>query len=192
MAVDAVWPRDPPDQHHVVPVRHLNTQPPTSTSQLSWELGFGSWELIPNVQLRLLPVLLGRHRHERSKRRSSPSLPADDLPHVTGRRRQLEHGHATALRLGHPNGVGMIDERAGHDFDNRAQRTSRSVNSPGRSRRVDRHYCTAGVSTGAERSRDMWFVNSVRTESDGFAPLLIQYCTRSLLISTLAGFVRGL
>src|SRR5687768_6044300 len=196
--VTNTWPRMPCGRA-IRPTSTMSFQSGISTPNLQLptpnllgELGVGSWELIPYVQLRLLPVLLRRDRHERSKRRGGPSLPADDLPHVTGRRRQLEHGHATALRLGHPHGVRVIDQRASHDFDNRAQRASRSVAGPGRSRRVGRHYCTAGVSTGAERSRDMWFVSSVRTESDGFAPLLIQYCTRSLLISTLAGFVRGL
>ena len=47
----------------------------------------------------------------------------------------------------------------------------------------------AGAASGfGVRCRAM----SVRTESDGCAPFLIQYSTRSLSMFTSAGFVRGL
>ena len=79
------------------------------------------------------------------------------------------------LALGHPDRVRLIRERAGDDFDDVAGAAH-----------------DAGWSaTGAAGAAGMR-ATSVRTVSDGCAPDFTQCSSRSRLMSSVSGFVRGL
>ena len=111
-------------------------------------------------------MALGGQRDQRPNRRGGSPLTPDDLSHVTRCSRQLDDGHAATHRLGHLHRLGMIDQRLDHHLDDRTEWAARPAV-------LLRHYC-AGASTGFDMSFVRCLASSVRTESEGCAPSLIQ------------------
>src|SRR4029079_464036 len=79
------------------------------------------------------------------------------------------------LSFGHPNGLRTIRERPGHDFDDVAAATHEAD----------------GAAAGSAAARGIRATSGL-TVSDGTAPALIQWSSRSRFRSSVSGFVRGL
>src|SRR5581483_3512087 len=125
--------------------------------------------------------------NQRTQRAHGATLFADHLAHVRLRYAYLDARRAFALNLAHVHRVGIIDEGLHHHFD----RVAHKIQVWSAEFGVWSQTRTTAPDSGLATSLAACLINR-RTVSVGCAPLLIQYCTRSLLRLISAGSRVGL
>src|SRR5579872_1416897 len=116
---------------------------------------------IADLERHLLALALAGRRRQRAQRRGGPALFPDHLAQIPRSDEKLDERHALMLRLDDPHLIGPIGQRASQHFDDGPHA------GPAHAQPRAAAGSTAGVAV-------MWRAISVRTESDGRAPFLIQ------------------
>jgi hypothetical protein len=167
MTTDTMCARYPPDQQQIIrgPLERFVHHP--SRALL----------IVAELQRRLRAFEIRSRIHQGPHCCCGATLSANDPAEIAWRHEKLHQRLSPMLPLGDTNRVRLVGQRSGDDFDD----------VPTAAHDAGCAVSVAGASTGAGIR-----ATSVRTVSDGTAPDLIQYSSRSRFNSSVSGLVRGL